>query len=384
LKSCTLICLFLLPAVIASAQYDYAVNAKGKIEILDNNEWLSKRVDAVKLPVTKKASSLKKCLAEQLHIINHSPVINPPLGFNAKTFFAVEPGHGLLVTASISVDFYYLMNDKNTGTIKVSRDGTSISLLTNDLVHLCEQQGNFWLDCSKLKIPEFFETFPVTDSTSDYLELNFGTYGYTHTLPPMPVRIVKRNNKPLFIPLTRKEYVQYLVAKKKADVARQQEDLKELRKEIEGKKAELNDPAYQSIKETLLKVDSSLKSQVEAAQQEIKKQEEQLQHFTDVLNHMPAAEAQMPARLDENKSSKENIYDLTQLVQPGRYEGVQLNKINRDYFDKSPNAPGAQLIIVTTDPDLFSSSTDELNYLQKKTLQLFNELDYHQLKESMN
>lgn len=384
LKNCTLACFFLFPSLIASAQYDYAENAKGKIESLGNNEWLFKRVDALKLPASKKSTSLKKCLAEQLNIINHSPIINPPLGFNTKTFFSIEPGNGLLADANIDVDFYYLMHDKNTGAVKVSQDGTAISLLTNNIIHLCEQQGNFWQDCSKLKIPEFFEAFPVTDSTADYVELNFENYGYAHTIPPMPIRIVKRNNKPLFIPLTRKEYVQYVVAKKKSDIAERQKDLKDLQKEITAKKSELNEPAYQSIKETLLKVVSNLESQVQPAQLEIRKQEDQLEHFTDVLNHMPASEAKMAARLDENKSSTDNIYDLTQLVSPGRYEGVQLNKINPDYVDKSPNAPGAQLIMVTTSSSLFSVPGNELNYLQKKTLQLFNQLDYHRLKESMN
>jgi seryl-tRNA synthetase len=175
-----------------------------------------------------------------------------------------------------------------------------------------------------------------------------------------------------------------VIAKKKADVAEKKENLKELQKEIAEKKSELNEPAYQSIKETLLKIVSNLENQLEPAEQEIKKQEAQLQHVLDVLNNMTATEAQTPARVDENKFSEENGYGLAQLLSPGSNQGVALQKVNPEYFDKSPNAAGAQLIIVTTDANLFSRGEDELNYLQKKTLQLFNQLDYHRLKESMN
>jgi hypothetical protein len=65
---------------------------------------------------------------------------------------------------------------------------------------------------------------------------------------------------------------------------------------------------------------------------------------------------------------------LTRMVPVGRMEGVGLYKINPDYYDRSPGAPGAQLIFVYYQiPNLSAFEKTNLNYLEKNTITIFNE-----------
>ena len=91
-------------------------------------------------------------------------------------------------------------------------DGTSLEIETNTISHFFEKVGNFWEDCSKAKVPEFFEQPPISGSTADYIELDFIKYGYPAIAPNRSFRIIKRNSRPLFIPLSRKEFVEFLIA----------------------------------------------------------------------------------------------------------------------------------------------------------------------------
>ena len=365
---------------MAIAQYNYAENAPGKIQSLNSLQSIFKRADEIHL-VKNRAASLKKCLADQLNAVFQTPAINPPKGFDTKTFFDIESKATLPYT-NLQVNFYYLIKDGQS--VRESLDGTSITFLGNNLEHLCHQQGNFSDDCYQLKIPEFFEAFPVTKITDDYIEINFEQYGYAHSIVPMPIRIVKRNNKPLFVPLTKKEFVQYLIDRKNFEISENQYHEKELQKEIAGSSAEINEPAFKSLKEELSTSISTAKTALQKARQQSEKQQQLLQSYQQVLKSMSASEADSPVRIDEDKPAKDGFYDLTQLVPPTDDKGVPLEKINPGYFDISPQAPAVQLIIVYTDASLFQQTDHKLNYLQAKTKSLFNNIDYHQLKISMN
>jgi hypothetical protein len=98
---------------------------------------------------------------------------------------------------------------------------------------------------------------------------------------------------------------------------------------------------------------------------------------------MTLAESASAARIDEDK--RITGFDQSErLVSAGRMEGVGLYKINPDYYDRSPGAPAAQLIFVYYEiPNLSVFEKTTFNYLEKKTMDIFNHIDYHQLKESM-
>jgi hypothetical protein len=197
----------MISPAIAQQAIVYAENAAGKISGNETTAYF-KRIDAVKNLNKTKAASLKKCLAAQLKIFYSDPLFNPPKGFTARTSFGIDTDPFAKAVSfppcRFHFDFYYLDKDDKTGGVKVSMDGTSIGMETNAVEHFFSQVGNFWKDCSDAKFPLFFEQLPVTDSTADYIEMDFKNYGFAHIAPNKPFRIIKRSDKPLFIPLSRK------------------------------------------------------------------------------------------------------------------------------------------------------------------------------------
>jgi len=238
---------------------------------------------------------------------------------------------------------------------------------------LFDQAGNYWQACSELKLPLFFEEIPLSDSTNDYISFKY---------KGDEMRMVLANNKPFFVPLTRKEFLQFLIARGRQALKTDQDALETSHKskatitklmatENEG------DKAYSAS--TLKSIDRD----IEQWQKNIQQQEIEIQTCQSLLNTMPAQEAAAPARMDYNKKSNSQQFGaLDQLVPVGRREGVMLMKINPDYYNKSPQAPVAQLItLYYVWPTVgFAHDTD---YLQQKTIDIFSQLDYHQLKESM-
>lgn len=351
-KKVILFSVLILSAVKAFCQDDnfYAENAVGKITGA-GTDYINKRIESIKEVNRAKLPSLKKSITEQVKILESDPLFQPPKGFIVKVVFnpesdAFEPSEDIPACA-LSFELLYLENDKKSGNVKKSMDGTDIGIETNNLYHFFRQIGNYWKDCDHLKLPLFFEQPPVSDSTADYIELNFRQYGFPAIAPNTPFRIVLRNKRPLFIPLNRKEFMQYLIARANANLRDIQKD-----NDYDGK------------------------------QNYIKKAQDLVEKYHSLLNSMSPSEAAAPARLDYNKSNEGDPTNV--LIPVGRNEGTGLYKINPDYYDHSPGSPAAQLIIVYYQlPMLGPFLPDHLNYLQQKTLDIFNHLDYHALKASM-
>ena len=371
-----------------SQQYvSYAENATGKIS---GNEptYIFKRIDAVKNIDKTKAASLKKSLASQLKIFFSDPLLNPPVGFNAKTSFGVSTDpfakNVLFPSCSFEFDFYYL--EEKTGGVKASMDGTLIGMETNAEEHFFRQVGNFWEDCSHANFPLFFEQPPISDSTADYIELNFKNYGYPAIAPDKPFRIVKRNSSPLFVPLTRKEFVEFLIAQKKYEIKEDEKKIPDLQKNIKQSQETLkNPPSYmtEDFKKALAEGVSKIQKAVDETKEEISKKQEKIKQYESMIHAMTAALAASAARLDEDKIT-DDFDKSKKLVPVGRMEGVGLYKINPSYYDRSAAAPGAQLIFVYYHlTNLSAFEKTQFNYLEKKTMDIFDHLNYHQLKESM-
>jgi len=385
----SLVFLLMITPAIAQHTIVYAEDAAGKISGNETAPYF-KRIDAVKNLNKAKAASLKKCLAAQLKIFYSDPLFNLPKGFNARTSFGIDTDPFTKTVSfppcNFHFDFYYLIKDDKTGGIKVSMDGTSVGMETNAVEHFFNQVGNFWKDCSDAKFPLFFEQLPVTDSTGDYIEMDFKKYGYAHIAPNKPFRIIKRNDKPLFIPLSRKEFLQFLIAQKKFQISDYKKAIDDLQKGIQETEATLkNPPSYlnESTKKALADGNALTQKNIDKTQDEIKNFQTKIQEYESAVNAMSQQEASSPARIDENKTVRD-FDDLKRLVPVGRMEGVGLYKVNPNYYDNSATAPGAQLIFVYYNlPNLSVFEKTQFNYLEKKTMDIFNHLDYHALKMSM-
>lgn len=361
----------LLPCIILTAQpkTEFAVHVAGKLK---RSSDVYKFIQSFKALPDVKASSLAKTATKIEDAVCSLPQLNPPMGFNAENGVATYDVELKDKEPSLKVFCYlrYLEKDAHTGTIKTSMDGADLYLDINafDLFH---QIGNYWEECDKIKFPIFFEALPVTDSTVDYMQT---------TIKGRAVRIVA-TNKPLFIPLTRKEFLQFLIARDNYRIKENRDLVNDENKQITDTKKNISNPIYQSVKSTLEQTIPTMEEQIKKLDKETASLQQKIVHFREVMNAMSTEEAAAPVRLDYNKKSDE-LFGLEQLVPVGRGEGVLLNRVNPDYYNHSVNAPAAQLIIVYYSwPTIgFEKNPD---YVQQTALDIFKQLNYHALKMSL-
>lgn len=342
-----------------------------------------------------KAASLEKTVNGILAGLYQMPELNPPKGFDAVPFMVVPRWVNDLRSEPLAEMIYYfrvLTKDTRTGKVKRSMDGTDFHLDINGLYGFFDRVGNYWEECDKLHLPQFFEEVPVTDSTAGYLEINFKNYGYpyvSNNVKNSPIRIVVANATPPLIPLTRKEFLQFLIAKKENEIKEEQKRADELPGQIAESKKVLtglfSDSTVKSDPSLKKQIDQTIKANEDALvqqQQTLKHLKEKLGHYLQFMNAMSEQEASAPARLNYKVKSEELLGGLEQLVPTGRKEGVLLQRINPKYYNKSLNAPAAQSITLYYVWPQFGFIKDP-DPLQQVTIDIFNHLDYHRLKESM-
>jgi hypothetical protein len=106
-------CIFLVISIPAFTQVNtvHAEDVTGKISGIEPGVFF-KKIDAVKNLDKTKVASLKKCLNAQLKIFFSDPLLNPPIGFDAKTGFGIstDPFEKVVPfpACSFLFNFYYL------------------------------------------------------------------------------------------------------------------------------------------------------------------------------------------------------------------------------------------------------------------------------------
>lgn len=361
--------MFLPVIAVGQNKTRFAVHSQGKIK---RSTSIYKFIQHFKAMPDARATSLAKTATKIEDALCSLPGLNPPMGFNAEAGVATYAEKLKDKEPALSVYCYlrYLEKDPHTGTIKTSMDGADLYFDINAF-DLFDQIGNYWQDCDKINFPVFFEALTVTDSTADYIQT---------TVRERTVRLVT-TGQPLFIPLTRKEFLQFLIARDTYRIKENQDLINDENKQIAETKKNISDPVYQSVKPTLEKTIATIEEQIRKLNKETGSWREKIGHFHEVLNAMSAKEAAAPARLDYHKKSDE-LFGLEQLVAPDSREGVLLTRVNPAYYRHSAQAPVAQLITVYyTWPTIgFEKDPD---YVQQTALDIFEQLDYHALKTSM-
>jgi len=361
----------LLPCIIAATQTkpDFAMHVAGK---LTRSQDVYKFIHGFKAIPDSKAASLAKTATQIQDAICKLPQLNPPTGFDANNGVATYDVELKNKEPQLKVFCFlrYLENDTHTGKVITSMDGADIYFDINAF-DLFDQIGNYWQECDKIKFPIFFEELPITDSSADYIQT---------TVKGRTVRIIK-TNRPLFIPLSRKEFLQFLIARDHLRIKENQRLMNDGKKQIADTKKNISDPLYQSLKSALEQTIPAIEQQIEKLDKEIESLQQKIVHFYGVMNAMSAEEAAAPARLDYNKKSDE-LFGLEQLVPVDRREGVLLQRINPGYYNYSANAPAAQLITVYYSWPVIGFAEDP-DYVQQTALDIFNQVDYHVLKMSI-
>ena len=173
--------------------------------------------------------------------------------------------------------------------------------------------------------------------------------------------------------------MEYLVVKNEFNIKTLKATIADIQKNIKETKETIANGADNSIKDVLASTITTMNNQIAQARDKISQFEQERTHLKSVMSAMPAVEANAPARVIE----KGDFGSLESLLPVGRSEGDALYKINPAYFDVKPGAKGAQLIIVYYTWTHLSAFESDPDYLQQKIMKLFDEIDYHRLKESM-
>lgn len=371
--------------VNAQVKYEYAEDAIGTVQ--NSPEIVNKKINLTKGLSQAKSTSLKHSLIAQMNTLYSLPVMNPPKGFYARMgVYTQTPDKFtklIMPEAELNFGFYYIEKNKETGALRQSQDGTLFNIRIND-TRILYDDPFMHEDFEKLKLPVFFEEFAVLDSTEDYIEIGKNNLSDRYDPGNKPMRIIRRNNRPIYVPLTRKEFLEYLIAKKNLDLKRENDIIKDNEKSIAESKKPVSGSENEAIKKALIKSIPVFENVIAKTKVRIADDQDAIDNYRAILNAMPSAESLAPARIDLDKKIPD--FDLwKQIVAVGRHEGIGLFKINDKYFDKSSGAPVAQLICVNYKP-LYATylvSKSQIDYLKRKTIDMFYQLDYHKLKESM-
>lgn len=354
----------------AQVKIEIVPDAPGKL-ITHPNTF--KFLQSFKVLSNTKASSLANSSDKIMEAVRLLPQIHSPIGYDADVNVAAvdftlkekEP------RLKIYCQLRYLIKDSRYTGIKKSLDGCDIMILVNafDLFH---QMGNYWQKCDELKLPIFFEAPQLSDSTNDYIAFKY---------KGDPLRIVLANDKPLFVPLTRKEFVQFLVARDQRYLKEETESISTLQKgenNIRKMMATQNEEDKKYSASALKSMDYNISE----IHKNIATTNIHLQQCNDFLQTASNMEKAAPARVDYDKKSKGPgiMANLDILVPPGRGEGTALVKVNPEYYNYSPQASAAQMLATYY---VIPDAAYKTDYLQQATLDIFNHLDYHALKMSM-
>lgn len=367
-----------LAVILSSAQSQtaYAQKATGHIKTSEQHSILQFLRGFHELSDTK-AMSLAKTTAGILNLVCSLPQFSPPVGFNVEANVAAEDIGLSEKEPRINAYCYlrYLENETATGKTKQSLDGADIYFKINDFGFF-SQMGNYWQDCDHANYPLFFEEPVITDSTKDYMEIDRqGT----------KVRFVCANQKPLLIALTRKEFIQFLIARKNYQIKDDQKTIQDLQKTIKEAQETLSHPPTnltEPVKKALSDGITTQENQIKSFQERIKEEKEKDRQYQEIVNSMSSKDASSPARMDYDKKSDELMGGIEQLVPVGSEGGVSLVHINPDYYNYSPKGSAAQFIVIYyTWPS--EGNGRDLNYLQQATVGIFNQLNYHDLKMTM-
>lgn len=368
--------------IASSAQSGQPSEVQGKVTRSSANTILS-RMATLNNIKGNAAKLFYSSLDKQAQIISSISALNPPKGFDVH--LNISPGSytpqvgDKRYRATVWLNFFeYYKN--STGKIVTGDEGSAkIDVESNPSVFMTFHAGFFESLDEKLNIPPFFQQIPITDSTADYVEYNFKNYAFPHQYGDFSIRVVRRNNKPIFVPFTRKEYIQYLIVLQKSFIRENNERITKHQKEIEQGNETLKDKSikdkYKTLVPTAIK---SLQEGIVQARKENDSLQKKVERYNQIMSVMPQEELNAGARVDmRNFRYRKN--EIEDLVPYGRYEGDPLYKVNPDYYDNSFPPNTVQAIMVT----YWYHSQFCPNFLRNRVKEIFEQIDYHALKESM-
>lgn len=292
-------------------------------------------------------------LTVQHEALMQTPSLKSFTGMEARLYAYTDPSSAFQqrTTAEMRVMLYPFIKAFKTGKIVPADEApATLSIFTNELRKILFNVDGWWDLTNRTQFPQFFDKFPIVDSTAGYMDIKAN--GQTF-------RILQLNNKPVFIPLTRKEFLQFLIAK-----------TEKLRHESEkivsdNRKQAKQNPKYAEIYEKNV---TTWEKNAEGAKIKI-------QQYKNELAQLTPEQTATGAYINHNKAG--DYYQ--QLAPAGRRDGTALYKVNPDYYDKSKSRSAAQLVIIT----YWYHHQFCPDWMQSYLKNLFDEIDYERLRKGM-
>ena len=181
-----------------------------------------------------------------ISIINKAKPVSPPLGFDVDSFISIynNSGDGSKtdpVKDLIQLNCFNYYKDQYSHKVKKSEEThADMNITVNDITPLCGK--TFKQDCADTRTDLFFFSFPIDRTNPAYLTIK-------------GLHAIKRSHTPLFIPLTKKEYLKFLVKKEELIKKACRENINDLNELKNLKSPEIGKGISQN-KKTIEKIDN--------------------------------------------------------------------------------------------------------------------------------
>ncbi len=289
-----------------------------------------------------------------LSVLKQTKAVNPPIGFDIDSFISIYNNSNNNsktgpVKALIQLSCFNYYKVQYSHKIKKSEEShANLNLTANDITPLCGK--TFKQDCADTKTERFFFAFPIDRTNPVYFKIK-------------RYRVIKRSRTPLFIPLTKKEYLKFLVKKEKLIKKACRENINDLNELKNLKSPEIGKSISQN-KKAIEKIDNLI-NQYNLQLASMTKAEQNLRAYVEDY-------------LTDNKLSGDQVnYEYPyQLVSKGNAKGKALWKINPDYINTSLPMTKVQVLIIDEHASNFCPP-----FLKQRLDSWFNQIDYKKLNE---
>lgn len=310
-----------------------------------------------------------------------SKPLSTPVGFEVKFFANISKFQPQLGekrnTGTFNIFLFNYMVNQSGLMKKVDEAPAFIKMYLNATDFFTRTAGFFGAYDERLGIPHPFQSIPVVDSTEDYTTYSFKSYPFNKGYyADFTFRIVRGNNRPVFIPFTRKQYLEYLIAVEKLKIKESEEKTTDFKKELADARKRLAGEKKDDIQKII-------RIAIEGNEKAIAREEKWMSDYNDKINgyraglaDMGAEEENLTAYVDLNRTANART---ERLVAPGRREGYALYVVNRHYYDNTQPPMKTQSVMVCYwyHPQFCP------DFLKERTRRIFESIDYHRIKESM-
>jgi hypothetical protein len=298
---------------------------------------------------------LKK-VAATCAVISKAPVVNPPKGFNIG--LSVEPLLGDPYSTSIPhmqimfANYVYSLNKQSGKIVQARTFGSDLRLTVNNPYILLNQYLRDDYEKAGVK-PFHYKPDMHRDANGFWVVKGIKMIH--------EARIVKRKDRPLFIPLTQKQYLKF-------EIKWEQSRLKDAKKTVASEKNTIRGVTNKSEKNSLIKDLASYEEGVTEIEEAIK-------DYQSEMNIMPAEKLKAPAYISPAILPSKKGHYYSDLVSPSAKKARELVRINPTYMDESLSKNAIQLMVISTyyaggiRPDII-----------KKLEIWFNQIDYKKLQ----